>query len=320
VSKTSFSLWIDYLDRDFISGDLHKYLERGARGITTNPAIFKEAIVGKNSYKAQIKALKLKGVSGKKLYETLAIEDAQNAADRLKPYFDGSDGFISVEVDPAYARDAASTIEEAKRLYKAIGRENVMIKIPATNEGFIAIKETLKIGVPTNATLVFSLEQTRKILRAANDNETPLVISVFVSRFDRAIDEKLPENLKAKTGIFNAANHYNLIRESRRKNVRALFASTGVKGGDLSADYYISELLGDCLVNTAPLKAIETFLTNADRKNKLPISPDRLEAFFAQIKASGVDFEELCDTLLRDGLAQFERAFSDILSALALSS
>ncbi|MDR0664056.1 MAG: transaldolase [Helicobacteraceae bacterium] len=317
MSKTPFSLWIDYLDRDFIVGDLPEYLRRGARGVTTNPAIFKQAIVGKDSYKTQIERLKGAGVLGKRLYEALAIADAQNAADALKPYFDGQDGFVSIEVDPAFAYDAPSAIEEARRLHKAIGRENVMIKIPATNEGVIAIKELLKLGIPTNATLVFSTDQTRKLLSAAKGSQTPLVISVFVSRFDREIDERLPKELRAKTGIINAANHYNMIANADGKNVRALFASTGVKGGGLSADYYIRELLGDNLINTAPLTAIDAFLASGDRENRLPIAPEKIAAFFGELDAKGIDFERLCDKLLAEGLALFERAFSDIILTLA---
>ncbi|MDR2151219.1 MAG: transaldolase [Helicobacteraceae bacterium] len=313
----SFSLWIDYLDRDFIDSDLPKYLERGARGVTTNPAIFQQAIANKAAYKSQIAALKGTGVAGKRLYEALAIADAQNAADALKPCFDNQDGFVSIEVDPAFAHDAPSTIEEARRLHKAIGRKNVMIKVPATNEGVIAIKELLKLGVPTNATLVFSTAQTQKLLNAAKDNETPLVISVFVSRFDRAIDDRLPKELRAKTGIMNAANHYNLIANAARKNVRVLFASTGVKGGGLSADYYVSELLGDNAINTAPLAAIDAFLAGGERESRLPIAPDQISAFFGELDAKDINFERLCDKLLSEGLAQFERAFSDIISTLA---
>ncbi|MDR1451982.1 MAG: transaldolase [Helicobacteraceae bacterium] len=317
MGKTSFSLWIDYLDQDFIRDDLPEYLERGARGVTTNPAIFRQAIVGKASYKARIDDLRQKGLNGKRLYEALAIVDAQNAADALKPYFDGADGFVSIEVDPALSSDAAGTIEEARRLYRAIGRENVMIKIPATGEGFIAIKELLQSGVPINATLVFSPDQTRRTLRAAKNGETPMVISVFVSRFDRAIDERLPRELRAKTGIINAANCYNLVAEADRKNVRVLFASTGVKESALSADYYIRELFGDNLVNTAPLAAIDAFLDGKDRTKRIPIAQDTIETFLAKIEKLGADFERLCDKLLAEGLAQFERAFSDILSELA---
>ncbi|GHS88001.1 transaldolase [Campylobacterota bacterium] len=308
----NFSLWVDYLDRGFLADGLDKYLG-SARGITTNPAIFKAAFGASKLYEKEIADLKKQKLNAKKIYETLAIVDVRNAADKLRPFFNKVDGFVSIEVDPAFAKDAASTIEEAKRLYKAIGRENVMIKIPATSEGFIAIRELLLLKIPTNATLIFAPDQTKRVLRAAQNCDTPLVISVFVSRFDRAIDEKISEKLRLKTGIMNAANHYNLVQNSGVKNARILFASTGVKGANPAADYYIRELAGENSINTAPLNAIDRFINGVAAEPKLPIAQGVIDDFFAALESEGIDFGALCDLLLAEGLAQFEAAFLDIL-------
>ena len=240
----------------------------------------------------------------------------QKAADLFRPLYDrDEDGFVSIEVDPAFAHDAVSTIEEGKALFKKINRPNVMIKVPATEAGVIAVKELVKAEIPVNATLVFGLDQTRRVLRALKESPVPAVISIFVSRFDRLLDGKLPAELKAKAGIMNAAAHYNLIEAAGEKNVRALFASTGVKGDDLSAAYYVSELLADNAVNTAPPATIDAYLKTADRQNRLPIAQGEIEAFFAALGDQGVNFDAVCDELLSDGLSQFEKAFAEILKS-----
>lgn len=307
-----FSLWIDYIERDFIETKLPYYIENGVVGATSNPAIFKEAFRS-DAYLEERKKL---GLKGKKLYEALAISDIQRACDKfLDLYNMDRDGFVSIEVDPAYAHDAISTIEEAKQLYKKINRPNVMIKVPATSAGYIAIKELIRSNIPVNATLVFGLDQTRKLLKAVADTTVPVVISVFVSRFDRLLDEKLPSDLQAKAGIMNAAAHYNLIEESGNKMVRTLFASTGVKGDKLDPSYYITNLLAENSVNTAPPATVDSFLKTDDRSNRLPISQDEINNYFVKLSDYNVDFDKICDNLLNDGLKQFEVAFSDIIKS-----
>lgn len=313
MARKPFSLWIDHIERDFLERDLPRYIDAGVVGATSNPAIFKEAFLKSKAYEAEKAKL---GFKGKKLYEALAISDVQKAADAFRPLFDrDEDGFVSIEVDPAHAHDAVSTIEEGKMLFKKIGRPNVMIKIPATEAGYIAIKELVKAKIPVNATLVFGLDQTRKILRAAQGAEAPVVISVFVSRFDRLLDGKLPAELKAKAGIMNAAAHYNLIEAAGEKNIRALFASTGVKGDELPASYYVTGLLADNSVNTAPPATIDAYLKTADRQSRLPIAQSEIEAFFAALGDQNVNFDAVCAELLQDGLTQFEKAFAEILKS-----
>ena len=313
MTPQGYALWIDYLERDFIDTELPGLIAQGACGATSNPAIFKESFLSSKAYEGQKSGLNKKG---KALYEALAISDVQAAADVFRPLYDrGEDGYVSIEVDPAFAYDAVSTIEEGKALHKRIGRPNVMIKVPATQEGVIAIKELAKAGIPVNATLVFGLDQTRRILKVLEGEETPVVVSIFVSRFDRLLDGKLPENLRAKAGIMNAAAHYNLIEAAGRRNIRALFASTGVKGDHLPADYYVRQLAAAHAVNTAPLVAAKTYLGSADRGTHLPIAQDEINTFFAALADEAVNFDQVCEELLRDGLTQFEKAFGEILSA-----
>ncbi|MDR2904479.1 MAG: transaldolase [Helicobacteraceae bacterium] len=328
----NFSLWIDYLDREFLAEKLNVYLDKLGKGITTNPAIFQAALANSKLYAKEIESMSKKNIRPKKIYETLAIADVQKAADQLSEIFNKQDGFVSIEVDPNLARDRKATLDEAKRLHKAIGKENVMIKIPATTECVPAIKELLDLGIPTNATLVFHPDQTREILRAVRSSETPLVISVFVSRFDRAVDGAMPDHLRMKTGIMNAAWHYNLIREANRPNTRALFASTGVKKGEQSAkisgkgisargkridpDYYIRELISEDSVNTAPLAAIDHFLLNPNTTAKLPIPQKTIDVFIERFKFYKVDFNAVAEQLMKEGLEQFQAAFADILNQI----
>lgn len=317
---TNYSIWVDYLERDFIVRQLPGFLAGGACGVTTNPAIFKAAFTGSCAYEAQKQQSKLKG---KSLYELLAVSDVQAACDALSGVFDGTNGFVSIEVDPAFAHDAASTIEEAKRMYKLIKRENVMIKIPATPAGYIAIKQLVQAGIPVNATLVFALDQTERILKAVHNSTVAVVISVFVSRFDRLIDSKLPAHLQSKTGIYNAAQHYNAIQSAGEKNVRTLFASTGVKGDALPKSYYVSALAAENCVNTAPLEAITAYWADGGAqqpiipKSILPISHEAISEFQRELSANGIDLQAVCDHLISDALAQFQTAFSDILTRLS---
>ncbi|GHV03041.1 transaldolase [Campylobacterota bacterium] len=315
MARKPYSLWVDYLEREFIANSLEGYIVRGVKGITTNPAIFHAAFTKSKAYETQKTEARRRGLKAKLLYEELAISDVQLAADKLQNIYDGTNGFVSIEVDPTFAHDAIATIEEAKRLCKLIDRENVMIKVPATEAGVIAIKELVKLGFAINATLVFSLDQTRRVLRAVSGATNAVVISVFVSRFDREIDGKLPPKLRYKTGIMNAFLHYHKVEEANNPFVRTLFASTGVKGGDLEADYYLSNLALENAVNTAPLTALDLFLQRPTEAVKLP-SVAECEEFFAVIKEHEIDYDKLCKKLLDDALAQFTQAFADILHTI----
>lgn len=325
VDKTiGFSLWLDFIERDFLKNDFKNLIEKGiVNGATSNPAIFANAITNSPAYKEQLSTLE--GLSAKSKYEALAIEDIKLAAAALLPlYEENNDGFISIEVDPFLSNDTQATIDEAKRLYSAIGYENVMIKVPATDAGYEVMGELLSEGISVNATLIFTNHQAKKCADAmdrgikASKKDVSAVISVFVSRFDRAIDDKLSDHAieGAKTGIYNAAQIYNTIEAYKNPSIRTLFASTGVKGDNLAAHYYISELLAPHSVNTAPLNTIESYIENVATEVKLPISQETIQNHFQKLSEIGIDVQNLGEQLLAEGLKAFEESFADMLGRL----
>ena len=319
----NFSLWCDFVERDFIKSEFKELLKQKIfNGATSNPAIFKSAFLTSPAY--QSRREELKHCEAKEVYEKLAIEDIQLAADTLKPLYDSdNDGFISIEVDPFLCDDAEATINEGKRLFNEIGRDNVMIKVPATKAGYIAMEELMSSGIHVNATLIFSPAQAKECMEAFKRASGKIsgalpkgVVSVFVSRLDSKLDAKLETlNLPvAKAGIYNAIKIYDLIESYNFHHVRTLFASTGVKRDDLEADYYIKGLLFKHSVNTAPLKTIKEFVDNKDAK-EVELSQDYVD-YFESLQNSGVDIEVAYDELMREGLASFKDAFEQILKEL----
>ena len=324
-----FSLWCDFVERSFLEGEFGELIEKNIiNAATSNPSIFKSAFLSSPAY-AEDKA-KLQGKSPKEIYETLAIADVQLAAKKLLPLYEkGDDGFISIEVDPFLCDDAEETIEEGKRLFKAIGYPNVMIKVPATKAGFVAMETLLSEGINVNATLIFSDKQTKECLKAferANEiliekgiKKLPqAVISIFVSRFDRKLDEQLKkiDFVVSRVGIMNAMRCYELIQSAHLENVRALFASTGVKGNELRPDYYIRELLLENAINTAPLGTIKDFIASSEERVKMELRADWIENFFNSLEANGIDINIVCDELMDEGLSAFKEAFVEILNEL----
>jgi transaldolase len=325
----NFSLWLDFIERNFLRREFIDLVEKGViNGATSNPAIFAKAIANSPAYKEQL--LELKGKSPKEKYEALAIEDIKNAAIALRGVYDeGSEGYISIEIDPFLADDAQASIKEGLRLFKAIGEPNVMIKVPATEAGYEVMKELTSNGISVNATLVFSPAQARASLDAMKkgidefENTGGLrvegVISVFVSRFDSLLDEKLAAaNLPvAKTGIMNAAKIYNMVTNNNTPSIRTLFASTSVKREDLPADYYIRELYGRNCVNTAPLATIEAFEQGKmPPKPTLPIPEETIKEYFESLENIGIDMEEVYKKLLEDGLKAFQDSFKAMIESL----
>ncbi|MFQ6342529.1 transaldolase [Campylobacter sp. VTCC 70190] len=321
-----FSLWCDFIENNFLDNEFLDLLAFGVNGATSNPTIFKNAILTSPFYKDKI--LKLRGKKAKEIYEELAIADIQKAANSLAHLFhQKNDGFISIEIDPRLYDNTALSLGEAKRLYSAIGKENVMIKIPATKASYEVMYELMKNGINVNATLIFSLEQSQKCFEALNlglmefrknnaalkdDLRTPqAVISIFVSRFDRLLNHKAKE--PNRIGILNANLAYNNIIAKNEANIRALFASTGVKEAGLAKDYYIKELLFENSINTAPLDAIQAF--EGKKEFKKPLMNFEIYTQLNQIILQE-EREKACDDLLRDGLEQFCMAFEDILSKL----
>ena len=322
IAEARFALWADFIERTFLDEGFKELIAKGIiNGATSNPAIFKNAILTSPAYKEQLSTLS--GLSPKEKYEALAIYDIQKAADILRPLFEaGDDGYVSIEVDPYLCDDAEATISEGVGLHASINRPNFMIKVPATEAGYIAMEALASEGIAVNATLIFSVEQALKCAeafeRASKKSSVDTVISVFVSRIDRAIDETLRTNgvETGKMGILNAADIYNRVEALNVPKCRVLFASTGVKGDEFRGSYYIDELLAPNSVNTAPIATIDAFVQGGDTVLKLPIGSDIIEDHQTKVANAGIDMEMIIDQQIREGLEAFKVAFGEILSEL----
>ena len=320
IKDLKFSLWADFIERDYLDNEFKQLIDKGIiNGATSNPAIFKNAILNSSAYKEQLSSLS--GLSPKEKYEAVAVYDIKKAADILKPLYERKDdGYVSIEVDPFLCDDSKATIAEGKRLFKAIGRENVMIKVPATEAGYIAMKELTSVGIPVNATLIFKKSQAISCAEAFREGTAiygksiDTVISIFVSRIDAKLASLgINDNL---SGIYNTADIYAQIESMNVNGCRALFASTGIKDKSLPVHHYIEKLLAYNSVNTAPIDTIKAYYKNGLKDKALPISPDIIKAHFEKIKNTGIDFDEVLDKQILDGLVSFKDAFKDILESL----
>ncbi|BAK72233.1 MAG: transaldolase [Arcobacter sp.] len=321
----NYSLWCDFIERDFLENRFKEIIKKGIiQGATSNPAIFESSITNSVAYKQQLDMLQAN--NAKTIYEELALTDIKRAAFLLDELHkkDADDGFISIEVDPLLCDDAAGTIEEGVRLYTSINADNVMIKVPATEAGYIAMRELTSRGINVNATLIFSPEQAIKCAQALDEGikdsnkDIKAVISVFVSRFDRMMDADLIlKGLQAsKLGIINATKCYYEVNKFGNSNIRTLFASTGVKGNELSPSYYIDNLIYPNSVNTAPLATIEDWLTDGSKEPTPIMSEVDCDKYFELLKSKGIKMQSIYDKLLNDGLEAFKVSFRDLLSKL----
>jgi transaldolase len=314
VKQYGQSIWMDNLTRDLIqSGELKNLIEnRGIRGITSNPSIFEKAIVGNAIYDADIEAGIKAGKSLQEIYESLIFDDIRNACDILRPIYDesdGLDGYVSIEVPPTIAHDTDATVQEAKRYYDSIGRENVMIKIPGTDAGLPAVEATIAAGINVNITLLFSVDSyintawayirglEKRVEQGGNVDRLSSVASFFLSRIDSKIDGIIDERLKegtdrieskaelqavkGKVAIANAKiayQEYKKIIQSDRwqalaakgaKVQRLLWASTSTKNPDYSDVMYVDELVGQDTVNTLPPNTIEACADHCDVADRI---------------------------------------------------
>lgn len=342
------SVWLDYIRRDFVlNGDLAKLIrEDGLAGLTSNPAIFEKAIGGGNEYAQAIRALRERGLAPMALYEALAIEDIQAAADLFRPVFDGSkghDGYVSLEVSPYLARDTEATVAEARRLWREVARPNLMIKVPATPEGLPAIEALVGQGMNVNVTLLFSQAMYEKVAErfiagleryAAGGGDPGRVSSVasfFISRIDAAIDPKLPEALRGRTAIANAMLAYGsykrLFSGPRWETLaargarpqRLLWASTSTKNPAYRDVLYVEELVGRNTVNTLPPATLEAFRDHGKARASLE---EDMGAARATLEAVGrhASLDEVTDRLLDDGVKLFADAFDKLLAAVETAS
>ena len=291
--KYGQSAWYDNISRELISsGELKRMVEEdGLRGVTSNPTIFEKAITGSDVYKKEIQDLLCEGKSTVQIYEQLAVKDIQSAADAMRPVYDeskGTDGYVSLEVSPTLAHDTAGTVAEAKRLHAWVNKPNVMIKVPATEEGIPAIEQLIAAGISVNVTLIFSLahylpvaEAYLRGLEARAKKGEPLdkvasVASVFVSRVDSSIDKILGPNPEAKdhlgkAGIANVkaiygqfkkifgSERFAALKKKGAQVQRPLWASTGVKNPQYSDVLYVEALIGPDTVDTMPPATMAAF-------------------------------------------------------------
>lgn len=345
VKKLGQQIWLDNLSRSLVQdGSLKTMLDQGVSGVTSNPAIFQKAFAGDALYTGEIEQLKAQGKQPKDIYETLAVADVQAACDVCRPVYDASNGaagFVSLEVSPELSRDAQGTIAEAKRLHAAINRPNVMIKVPATDEGLAALTELVAEGLCINLTLLFSRSQTLKAYRAYQDGiakrlqnggsvaHIRVVASFFISRVDAAVDAGLPENLQGKTAIalakaayrdwqqFFAQDEFARLAEQGANKVMLLWASTGVKNPAFADTLYVDSLIGDFTVNTVPDATLSAFIDHGQAAQTLPEHTDAAFAHLDEVAKLGIDLETLAVRLQNDGLKQFEEAFAKLLAPLA---
>jgi transaldolase len=342
------SVWIDFLSRDFVEqGDLQGLIDQGVRGVTSNPTIFQSAIADGDSYDEQLKEVLKDQTEPKEVFLQLAVRDIQGACDLLKQVHDegsGKDGWVSLEVDPNLAHDTQGTIEEAKRLHQLVDRKNLLVKIPATKEGLPAIEESIASGIPINVTLIFSLERHREVAEAyvrglerlvesgGDPGRVASVASFFVSRVDTEADKRLDEagghdELKGKLAIANAKLAYQTYKEvfsgdrwqalaDKGASVqRPLWASTSTKNDAYKDTIYVEELVGPETVNTMPRELVEAVLDHGDiRGNTIEEDLDGARKVFEDLKAAGIDYDDVSETLEREGVEKFAKSFKDLFS------
>jgi len=339
------SIWLDYIRRDFVThGGLKKLIdEDGLAGLTSNPAIFEKAIGGGNEYAPAIRRLKDSGVDAMGLYEALAIEDIQGAADLMRPVFErtqGRDGYVSLEVSPFLAHDTAGTVAEARRLWAAVARPNLMIKVPATPAGLPAIQTLLTEGMNINVTLLFAVSMYEAVAqrflaaletRAAAGQTVAGIASVasfFVSRIDAAVDPQLPAPLQGKTAIANARMAYEsyqhlfggprfkALADKGAQPQRLLWASTGTKNPAFRDVLYVEELIGADTVNTLPPATLDAFRDHGEVQESLAGRGEAARATLAAVAGEGVSLGAVTEKLLEDGVKIFAEAFEKLLSAV----
>ncbi|HYH13519.1 MAG TPA: transaldolase [Thermomicrobiales bacterium] len=349
------SVWQDDISRDMLQqGTLQKSIDEiGIRGVTSNPTIFQKAISAGHAYDDDIKRMLGENKTPAEVFQSLAVQDIQDACDLFRPMYDesnGGDGFVSIEVLPSLARDTAGTLKNARELWRAVDRPNLMVKVPGTKEGWPAIEQLLTEGININITLLFSLENYEKVARAYvaalknRDNAgQPIgriasVASFFVSRVDtaadKAIDEKIAagnddlKDLKGKIAVANAqlaykkfeeifgSDEFKALAEKGAGVQRPLWASTGTKNPEYSDVLYVDTLIGPHTVNTMPPKTIEAFLDHGTVERTVDQSYDEAERVLARLEEAGISLDAITAKLEDDGIDAFIASYDDLLAGV----
>jgi len=365
LQKYGQSIWLDYIRRKLItSGELKRLIEEdGLRGMTSNPSIFEKAISGSTDYVDLLESLRSRtDLDAKARYEILAIRDIQDAADLLRPVYESTnrrDGYVSLEVSPYLARDIQGTLQEARALWKAVGRENVMIKVPGTAEGIPAFQQLISEGININVTLLFSQKVYEKVAeayvagleqlaaRGGDISRMASVASFFISRIDTLVDSKVAERLKTatsqseqekrksvlgKVAIANGKQTYQryqrIFGSDRWKKLaakgaqtqRVLWASTSTKNPSYNDVMYIEELIGPDTVNTVPPATLDAFRHHGRARLTLTEGRDAAEQTMKTLAQVGISIDEVTDQLTDDGVRLFAEAFDKLLQAVEKST
>ncbi len=355
LEKMSQSIWLDYIQRSMItSGELKQLVDKGVKGVTSNPAIFEKAIAGSKDYDDDLKQLINSDRSTEQIYEALALKDITLAADTLRGVYestDGKDGYVSLEVSPELAYDTGKTISEVRRLFETVNRPNVMIKVPATPAGLPAIAESIGCGVNVNVTLIFSLENYKAVADAYQSGLEKLsssgpgvkgghpvdkvasVASFFVSRVDTAVDKELEaignSELAGKIAVANSklayAEYQSIIQQPRWQELankgarvqRVLWASTSTKNPALPDNLYVDELIGPDTVNTLPPATLESFMDHGRVAETLTRDLAEAQRQVAKLRDLGIDLNAITRKLQEDGVVAFAKPFAKLLDSIA---
>ncbi len=349
LNELGQSIWYDNIRRGLIeSGELANLIEQGVSGVTSNPTIFEKAINGSQDYDRQLRELVASGKSVEEIYDALVLDDIAHGADLLRSVYDrtkGADGYISIEVPPTLAQETQKTIEEARRLFKALSRPNIMIKVPATPEGIPAIRQLISEGININVTLIFSLDAYEKVMDAYLSgledrltqghaiNHIASVASFFVSRVDTLVDRLikengLPQTLAGKAAVANAKLAYELflkyfgslrfeaLKSHGARVQRPLWASTSTKNPEYPDLLYVDNLIGPDTVNTLPPQTVSAVLDHVTVARTVDKDVDTSRQFIADLESRGILMKEVTAQLLREGVESFSASFVSLFQGL----
>jgi transaldolase len=346
IKQFGQKIWVDNISRELLdSGALAKMIkEDGIAGVTSNPAIFFNAIANDPRYQHQLHQLKATKLTPVERYEQIALSDIKQACKIMQPLYNetlGTDGYVSLEVAPDLCHDTQATIKSAEALWFQANQPNLMIKVPATPAGILAFHELIKRGINVNITLLFTLSQVHQVwdayikaleYRVAHNLEVTTikaVASFFLSRIDSAIDEKLPPSLQGKTAISLARVAYSKYQEIFHgprfqklsshgcKPQYLLWASTGTKNKNYSNVLYVEELIGPETINTVPDATLAAYREHGNAAPRLTQNPAAATLTLQQVAHAGIDLEQLGEKLQQDGLALFSAAFTKLIALVA---